>query len=46
MKKEFEDRFPSDIPPIEHLPDDVVFRVQPKDTNKIIVGRSEASLGL
>ena len=36
MKKEFEDCFPSDIPPIEHLPDDVVFRVQPKDANKII----------
>ena len=40
MKKEFEDCFPSDILPIEHLPDDVVFRVQPKDANKIIQCRS------
>ena len=36
MKKEFEDRFPSDILPIEHLLDDIIFRVQPKDANKII----------
>ena len=40
MKKEFEDRFPTDIPHIEHLPDDVLFHVQPKDANKIIQRRS------
>ena len=36
MKKEFEDCFPLDIPPIEHLLDDVIFRVHPKDAKKII----------
>ena len=36
MKQEFADRFPDDILPTEQLPDDVLFRVQPKDPNKII----------
>ena len=40
MKAEFADRFLVDIPPIKHLPDDVVFRVQPRDLNKIIQHRS------
>ncbi|KIO11021.1 hypothetical protein M404DRAFT_966898, partial [Pisolithus tinctorius Marx 270] len=40
LKVEFADRFPADIPPTEALPDDVLFRVQPKDANKVIQLRS------
>ena len=40
MKAEFADCFPVDIPPIEQLPDDVLFHVQPKDATKIIQRRS------
>ncbi|KIO13808.1 hypothetical protein M404DRAFT_121464, partial [Pisolithus tinctorius Marx 270] len=40
LKVEFADRFPADIPPTDALPDDVLFRVQPKDANRVIQLRS------
>jgi len=40
MKAEFADHCPVDILPIEHLPNDVLFRVQPKDATRIIQHRS------
>ena len=36
MKKHYIDHFPADIPHCNNLPDDMLFRVQPKDTNKLI----------
>jgi len=36
MRRQYEDRFPSDIPHIDHLPTDIVHRIRLKDPNKII----------
>ncbi|KIK73954.1 hypothetical protein PAXRUDRAFT_20343 [Paxillus rubicundulus Ve08.2h10] len=40
LKKEYEDRFPMDIPHNDSLPSDVQFRVKLKDADKITQGRS------
>ncbi|KIJ05142.1 hypothetical protein PAXINDRAFT_53754, partial [Paxillus involutus ATCC 200175] len=40
VKGEFSDRFPDDIPHNDSLPSDILFRVQPKDAEKIIQSRS------
>ena len=40
VKEEYKDRFPSDIPHCDTLPDDILFRVRPKDASKIIQLRS------
>ncbi|KAG1795413.1 uncharacterized protein HD556DRAFT_1472931 [Suillus plorans] len=36
MRRKYEDRFPEDIPHIDHLPTDIVHRIRLKDPNKII----------
>jgi len=40
MKQKFADRFPADIPHIDELPTDVLYRVKLKDANKVIQQRS------
>ena len=42
IRKEFEDRFPSDIPHVTRLPDDVHHRFRLKDPEKVIRCRSSA----
>ncbi|KAH7917164.1 hypothetical protein BV22DRAFT_1026885, partial [Leucogyrophana mollusca] len=39
-KKKFADCFPSDIPHIRDLPDDILYRVRVTDANKVIQSRS------
>ncbi|KAG2754968.1 hypothetical protein P692DRAFT_201680044, partial [Suillus brevipes Sb2] len=36
MRRKYEDRFPDDIPHIDHLPTDIVHRIRLKDPNTII----------
>ena len=40
MRKKFMDRFPADIPHVDHLPTDVYHRIKLKDINKVITAWS------
>ena len=42
IRKEFEDRFPADIPHVTRLPDDVYHRFRLKDPEKVVKSRSYA----